>query len=118
MWNLSIAAVRHPGGMAGWPAFLLTCVCTLGLAQGCGDDDEGGFGGNVGICGDGCDLGKVCDGALGCVECLGDSDCGALVCIRGKCEDCRSGDECPVGQSCFPRDHKCCLLYTSPSPRD
>lgn len=108
MWNRSNTALRSPRSAAGWLPLVLGALCVAALGQSCDDDDEGTIvSGRVGICGDGCDLGKVCDQALGCVECLGDSDCGALVCLGGKCEDCRTGDECPTGQSCFPRDHKC-----------
>src|SRR4051812_5397465 len=77
-----------------------------------GDDNSGlvGSGGGSFSCGAGACGGGKCDGALGCVQCLGDGDCGAgnPFCITGRCEACRSNTDCgAAAPACWPGDHDC-----------
>jgi len=81
----------------------------------CGDDaGEGGGGDGAGPAILSCSLGKqecsvLCDPDLGCVECVGDGDCGAAApaCIHGHCVQCNDNTDCQMGQSCFPRNGSC-----------
>lgn len=87
----------------------MTVPAALGLlaiiGPGCGGGTE--WGGSS--CDDVCPGAKLCDTALGCVDCRGDGDCGAAqpFCELGRCRECSQSDDCGTGQACFPRDHEC-----------
>lgn len=87
----------------------------------CGSDGEDtgliGGGGNF-QCAQGACGGGKCDANLGCVQCLGDTDCGAgdPFCIAGRCEKCRTNADCGAGApACWPGDHECHAKCTSDS---
>jgi len=58
---------------------------------------------------------QLCDPALGCVQCLTNTNCppaGAgnadlKVCVLGSCEVCGADTDCPTGQVCYPKNHTC-----------
>jgi hypothetical protein len=103
---------------------LMAIGVTTALVVACGSSDGGGIGGGgPGGSGVACDPatasgcgGEKCDTALGCVECLGDTDCraGEPFCTRGRCGACRVNADCGVAApSCWPRDNKCHAACTS-----
>src|SRR5262249_51076127 len=56
--------------------------------------------------------GRKCNPALGCVECIADTDCATggrdPFCVRGRCEACRTNADCGVAAPiCYPGDHRC-----------
>lgn len=79
-------------------------------AASCGSSDDTGPGDEGSDCSFGgkkCDLG--CSATLGCVECVLDLDCGRdkPACVLGRCTQCSGNADCPTGQACFPKDHRC-----------
>lgn len=86
------------------------------LTASCGEDEDVGFsgsGGGGGVVG-GCAVNGamcpvLCDEQLGCIDCITDADCGAAEpsCIAGECHECGDNNDCPMGESCFPKDHAC-----------
>lgn len=102
----------------------LAIAFTTILVVACGSSDNGGVG-NSGGAGSGiaCDAttastcgGRKCDAAIGCVDCVLDTDCGAgsPFCISGKCESCRTNADCGVAApACWPRDGKCHAACTT-----
>ncbi|MSP24948.1 MAG: hypothetical protein EXR75_07225 [Myxococcales bacterium] len=114
----------------GWKRFsrlALSLLAGAAFATACASSDEAVFAGGAGAssgagagsptcsvnAGQQCPV--VCDPALGCVDCLVNSDCGLAkpVCVVGKCEECGDNNDCPIGQSCFPKDHVCELACVS-----
>ncbi len=87
-----------------------------------GGDGGGGGGGGGTLCdtaaANACTGTRKCDPALGCVECVADTDCTAAgrdpFCILGRCEACRTNTDCGVAApACWPSDHRChasCLV--------
>ncbi len=80
----------------------------FGLIGACGEDG-GGPPGTSGCLENGSECAVLCDTTIGCVDCLGDSDCGAAnpFCHQGKCRECEDADDCNAGSACFPKDHEC-----------
>ena len=80
-----------------------------GLALSCGSSNDSPSNSAEGcnISGTKCQF--ACSPNLGCVECRGNSDCGAAqpFCVLGRCEVCASSADCGTGQACYPRDHSC-----------
>lgn len=74
------------------------------LPPACGSD---GPGGPCARNGNACNA--LCDSDLGCVECLGDGDCGAAApfCVTGHCEECAGPGDCGAAQACFPGSNEC-----------
>jgi hypothetical protein len=85
------------------------------IADGGGPDALGDSASATPLCnvdgGFGCVAPDTCDPGLGCVECSTNTQCaaGALkFCVRGECEQCNVGTDCPgAAQACQPRDHTC-----------
>lgn len=109
-------SLRHVGSIG------VALALVVAVTGACGGSDAGVGSGNGGIgspcatdvataCG-----AKKCDAALGCVQCLADTDCGAgdPFCIRGSCEACRTNADCgAAAPSCWPGDNKCHPACTS-----
>lgn len=51
----------------------------------------------------------TCDAQVGCVDCAGNSDCGAAkpFCVTGRCTECGTTGDCGTGRACFPESHTC-----------
>lgn len=79
------------------------------LASACGSDEGGGSDSNntCSLGGQKCALG--CSAIYGCVECIGDAECGAGApyCVVGQCVQCSANAQCGAGQACYPREHEC-----------
>lgn len=103
-----------------WRSFIVAFGVALvgsGLALSCGGDDSGdaSTSGGCSISGTKCQF--ACSPTLGCVECGGNSDCGAAqpFCVLGRCEACATNANCGTGQACYPRDHTCQAVCTATS---
>jgi len=91
---------------------IFATVLTLGaagvVAGSCGGDDEtSGVGDSCSLGGQKCEFG--CDHDLGCVRCLGSSDCGSgePFCVLGGCVQCKDNADCGTTKTCWPRHHTC-----------
>lgn len=99
----------HVFRLLGFSALVALCAS---LAPACGGgaeftDTPGPSGSDCSRNGQTCTV--LCDGALGCVDCITDDDCGAAApeCIQGECEECAAATDCAPGESCYPKDHEC-----------
>jgi len=109
------SSVSRPSTSARWLAGALTGAVLAVAFAACGDDggalEDGDDGsGPLGGCVlDGAECRTACDEGLGCVECLGDSDCGASApaCSHGRCRECGANTDCAEGEACFPKDGTC-----------
>lgn len=89
-------------------AFAFAAVVVV--ACGSEGEDTGLIGGGNFACAQGACGGGKCDTTLGCVQCLGDVDCGAgnPFCLSGRCEQCRNNADCgAAAPACWPGDHEC-----------
>jgi Cys-rich repeat protein len=94
LFGFATLLVLACGGDAGEARGGLTCDGAL--ARSCGNDR--------------------CDPLLGCVECLGDVDCGSgePFCERGRCSACRTNADCgAAAPACWPGDRRCRAACTS-----
>lgn len=91
---------------------LAVCLATFwGLgAMGCPGDNGYLHGCLIG----GSECPHGCDPNVGCVQCVGDGDCGAAkpFCVLGTCEECAIDRDCSASQACYPRRHECEPLCT------
>ncbi len=58
----------------------------------------------------------TCDPQVGCVECAGNSDCGAAkpFCVTGHCYECGASGDCGTGKACYPATHTCQVACAGP----
>ena len=95
---------------------LLLGLLALGLspfvALACSSAGAGGA--DCSVSGVGCKL--ACDSTLGCVECVGNSDCGAAspICVVGHCRACEKTSDCGIGEACYPANHTCAPACNGP----
>jgi hypothetical protein len=110
--------------------FLAVALVGWSLVASCGGSESSeapppgayvGTPGNGGLCRDSCAAPRLCDLALGCVECTSDAACpvGRPRCVRGSCQACATNADCPASAPvCYPADHQChaaCAVGSCPT---
>src|SRR5215471_12660290 len=112
--------------MMRWMAFALGVLVVVAACGGGNGVTVSGPGAGSVLCGangtNGCGNRK-CDAALGCVDCLANTDCPASgpICVRGSCGQCGTNADCPASTpACWPSDHTCHPACTANSscPKD
>jgi hypothetical protein len=90
------------------PFVISVLSCGIENSNGSGTANSGLRAG--GLCGAGCVAPKVCDPALGCVDCQTDENCPTAKphCVRGACAVCATNEDCPASiHACSLVNHVC-----------